>query len=235
VRWLRACLPALLPLLVLAGCGSSDNGVASRPADQILQATRAAAQSASSVHVISSSKILNGRPFKLDASLSKQQAHARIAFFGYDLEAIRDGNTIYVKGNPQFNARLEETMGVKVPSGVWLKGSTRSLGQIGAFTDISKELPLVLSGSGPVSKGAETKTNGQPAITLKLMRKLYTGALYVATTGQPYPLKLIKNPNKAGPSETGQTTFTGWNDPVTVSPPAHAIEISQLQPVKKGH
>jgi hypothetical protein len=219
---------ALLTLL-LAGCGSSDNGVAAKPAHQILAAARTAAQSASSVHVIANSKVMNGRPFKLDTSLSTQQGQARSSFFGFEFEVIRDGGTLYIKGNRAFDRRLESTQGVKVPLGVWLKGPTASVGQIGEVTDISKELPVILSGSGKVTKGAQVKLDGQPAITLKLTRKLYTGTLYVATTGQPYPLKLVKNGQ-----ETGQTTFTNWNDPVTVTPPANAIEIAKLQHLK-GH
>jgi hypothetical protein len=227
---LLAALFATMLALPLAGCGSSDNGVAAKSASEILAATRAAAQSASSVHVTANSKVLKGRGLTLDASLSKQQAHARISFFGYDLQTIRDGHTMYVKGNRQVDERLEATLGVKVPSGKWLKGSASSLGQVGAFTDISKELSLILSGSGKVTKGARVKTDGQPAITLKLTRKLYSGTLYVATTGRPYPLKLTKTGR-----ETGQTTFTGWNDPVSVSPPANAVDLSQLQPSKKVH
>jgi hypothetical protein len=235
--WLTLVLPTLA-LLALAGCGSSsDNGVAAKPADEILQATRSAAQNASSVHVLATSKALNGRPLKLDASLSKQQAHAQISFFGFNFRAIRDADTLYIKGNPRFDARLESTLGVKIPPGKWLKGTTTSsLGQIASFTDISKELPLILSGTGKTTKGNTTKINGQPAITLKLTRKLYTGTLYIATTGQPYPLKLIKTPPKAGPSETGHTTFTNWDEPVTITPPASAIDITQLQQLKKkGH
>jgi hypothetical protein len=223
-----------VPLLV-AGCGSSDNGVASKPASEILAATRAAAHRASSVHVLASSKITHGGSLTLDASLAKQQAHAHISLYGLNLAAVRDGDLLYIKGNRRFNARLEATMGVKVPSGVWLKGTVTSLGLVGSFTDISRELPLILSGSGAVTKGAHVTINGQPAIALKLTRKLYTGTLYVATTGQPYPLKLIKSPKTTGLSETGQTTFTHWNDPVTVTPPANAVDISQLQPLKKKH
>jgi hypothetical protein len=225
--------PALLALGLLvmsvAGCGSSDNGVAAKSASEILAATRAAAQSASSVHVVVSAKVLTGRPFKLDVRLGKRQAHARVLFFGSGFEAIRDNNTVYIKGNTTFDERLESALGVKVPSGVWLKATTSSLRQIGSFTDIGRELPVILSGSGKVSKGAEVKIDGQPAITIKLTRKLYTGTLYVATTGPPYPLKLTKTGE-----ETGQTTFTGWNDPVTVSPPSKAVEIGQLQQIK-GH
>jgi hypothetical protein len=228
-------LPALA-LLLLAGCGSSsDNSVAGKPAEQILQATRTAAQNASSVHVTASSKLPKGRPLKLDATLAKTQGQAHVSFFGMSFQVIRTGDTIYIKGNPRFNARLESTQGVKVPSGQWLQGTTSTLGQLGVFTDITKELPVILAGTGKITKGKTTTINDQPAITLKLERKLYKGTLYIATTGQPYPLKLTKTPQKAGLSETGQTTFTNWNDPATITAPANAIDITKLQPTKKGH
>jgi hypothetical protein len=214
---------------LLAGCGASDNGVASKPASEILAATTAAAQSASAVHVIASSKIMNGRPFKLDAILAKHRAHARVSLLGLSFEVIRDGDTLYVKGSQAFAARLRSVLGIKVPADKWLKSTTSTLAQLGSFTDMSKELPALLSGSGPVSKGARVKIDGRPAMTLKERRKLYIGTLYVATTGNPYPLKLTKTGREAG-----QTTFTDWNDPVTVTPPANAVDIAQLQ-YRKGH
>jgi hypothetical protein len=220
-------IAALIPV---AGCGSSDNGVASKPASQILAATRAAAVSASSVHIVGTSKVRQGPPLKLDASMSKQHAHAQFSAFALSIQTIRDGDTLYVKGNPAFNQRIESTQGVKVPSGKWLRGTSASLGQIGMLTEIDKELPVILGGSGPISKGAKVTIDGQPAITLKLTRKLYTGTLYVATTGQPYPLKLIKTGR-----ETGQTTFSGWDDTtIATTPPANAVDISRLEHIK-GH
>jgi hypothetical protein len=229
-------LPAVAVLvLLISGCGSSDNGVAAKPASEILAATKTAAQSASSVHVIAHSKITHGGALMLDASLAKAQGHAQVSFYGLTIAVIRDGDTLYVKGNQAFAANMERSLGVKVPVGTWLKGPAKGpLGQIGAFTEIQTELPTMLGGSGPIAKGAKTKIDGQPAIALKETRKLYTGTLYVATTGQPYPLKLTKSPTQAEPGESGQTTFTNWNDPVTVTPPANAIDISQLAHVK-GH
>jgi hypothetical protein len=231
---MRLALPISLGLavlvLLLSGCGSSDNGVAAKPAGQILQTTITAAKSASSVHMVASAKIVRGGSFKLDASLAKERGHAHVSLLGMTFEVIRDGGTLYVKGNRLFAARLGAALGVRIPANTWLKGPTQSvLAQTAVFTDIERELPLMLSGSGPIAKGAKTKIDGQTAIALKETRKLYTGTLYVATTGQPYPLKLTK----AG-RETGQTTFTGWNDPVTVSAPANAIELSGLQRQRKG-
>jgi hypothetical protein len=214
-------------LALLTGCGSSTNGVASKSAPEILAATRAAAQSASSVHVTSSAAV-GGSKFTLVASLAKNQGQARLSVLGIGLQAIRSGGMLYVKGDRAFDARLESSMGVKVPPGVWLRGpATGALGRVGAFTDMKREVPLILSGGGPVTKGATVNVGGQPTITLKETRKLYTGTLYVATTGRPYPLRLTKTGR-----ETGQTTFTGWNDPVSVSPPASSVDISQLEHLK---
>jgi hypothetical protein len=211
----------------LAGCGSSDNRVASKPASEILAAARAAAQSATSVRITSSSNVGKAK-LTLDASLAKENARAQLSLLGIDVEAIRIGDTLYIKGNRAFDARLQSTLGVKVPSGVWLKGPASGvLGQVGAFTSMNREVPLILGARGPITKGATTRINGQPAIELKETAKLYTGTLYVATTGNPYPIQLRKTGR-----ETGQTTFTAWNDPVTVSAPANAVEISQLK--RKG-
>ncbi len=221
---------AALPLTILvlgaglAGCGSSSNGVASKPASQILAASTAVAKTASSVRVTTSSSI-RGAKLTLDASLAKEKAHAQLSLLGIGVEAVRVGDTLYIKGNRAFDAHLESTIGVKVPSGVWLKGpATGTLGQIGAFTDMSREVPLILNARGPLTKGSTVKVNGQSAIELKETAKLYTGTLYVATTGQPYPILLRKTGR-----ETGQTTFTDWNGSITVDPPANAIDISQLE------
>ncbi len=161
----------------------------------------------------------------MNASLAKTASHAQISFLGIGFEAIRTGNTIYVKGNPAFDARLGSVLGIKIPPNTWLKGpATGTLAQAGAFTNINSELPLLLAGRGTVTKGATTKINGEPAIELKQAQKLYTGTLYVATTGQPYPILLRKTGR-----ETGQTTFTAWNDPITVTPPTNATNINQLE------
>jgi hypothetical protein len=211
----------------LAGCGSSDNGVASKSASEILAASRAAAKSASAVHVTTSSSVGRSK-LMLDASMAKAEGHARVSLLGIGFETIRIGDTLYLKGNRSFDARLESTLGVKVPSGTWLKGpASGTLAQVGSFTSMSRELPLILGGRGTLSKGTSAKINGQPAITVKETAKLYTGTLYVATTGEPYPILLRKSGR-----ETGQTTFSGWNDPVSVSAPANAVQISQLK--RKG-
>jgi hypothetical protein len=228
--WLVALAPTCLAVLaLLAGCGSSANGVASKSASEILAASRAAAVSASSVHLVSSSKVSRAK-LAVDARMAEKQGHSKVSLLGIAFEAIRTESTLYLKGNRFFDARLEATLGVTVPSGMWLKGSsTGSLAQIGSFTNPKHELSIILGARGTLTKGPRTTINGQPAIELNETTKLATTTLYVAMTGKPYPIET----RKLG-RETGKTTFTGWNQPVYVTAPSNAVDISQLEHAK-GH
>jgi len=229
MRLLLLCLAITLTPAVLVGCGSSDNGIASKSAAGILAAARAAATGASSVRVTSNASIGRAKS-TLNASYARTQAHVQSSLFDIHYEVIRDANTLYVKGNRAFNRGLERQLAVKIPPNTWLKGSAHSgsLSQITPETELTQELPVILTGSGPLTKGTVTKLDGQPAITLTQKRKLSTATLYVATTGEPYPLQL----NKTG-TETSQTTLTNWNKPIHIDPPTNALEISQL-PRKGG-
>lgn len=218
----RPTAAATLVLLatLLVGCGSSSsNGVASKPAGAILAASRAAALSARSVHVVSRSA-QGPAVVRLNLQLTSSGGRAQVSILGVDYEAIRIGNVLYVKGSPVFYRRLAAVMGVHVPVGRWLKApaSTRALAQFSALTSPS-ELELLLSTVGP-SKGATTTIKGQPLIELEEAGKLYAGAMYVATTGKPYPYEILKHG-----AETSHTTFSDWDEPVSLSAPANAVAV----------
>jgi hypothetical protein len=205
----------------LAGCGgSADNGVSSKNASGILAAAKAAAQSATAVHV--ESQAAQG-PLKLalNLELTSNGGHAHISGLGVDFEVIRIGGTLYVKGNPAFYQRLGGAAAHASP-GTWLKAPVKSgpLAQFAAFTDLPGEVGRLLSTAKPVTKGTTTTTNGQKTVELKQAGQLYTGKIYVATTGKPYPVQITKTGR-----ETGRTTFTNWNQPVSLSAPSNTINI----------
>jgi hypothetical protein len=212
----------LLLLLLLVGCdSSSSNGVASKSAGEILAASRAAAIAASSVHVISRSA-QGPAVVRLNLQLTSGGGRAQVSILGVDYEAIRIGDVLYVKGSPVFYKRLAAVTGVHVPVGRWLKApaGTRALAEFRALTSPS-ELELLLSTVGS-SKGATTTIKGQPVIELREAGKLYAGAMYVATTGKPYPYEILKHG-----AETSQTTFSDWDEPVSLSAPANAVAIGR--------
>jgi ABC-type cobalamin/Fe3+-siderophores transport system ATPase subunit len=208
---------------VLAGCGSSDNGVAAKSASEILTASKTAASNANSVQIIGKNGA--GRAsLALNMYLANNSAHGQIDLFGLSFEVIRTGDTLYVKGNPTFANRLSTTTGLHIPPNTWLKGSTHNgaLAQLGGLTEPHNELARILSTLDPPQKGARVRINGQPTIELK-QTKPDTSTLYIATTGQPYPLQIIKHGQ-----ETGKTTFTNWNQHITITPPPNPIDITQL-------
>jgi len=220
---------SLAPLTVglavaLSGCGgSSGNGVASKSASQILTASKAAADSASSVNVASKSSV-GPLSLTLNLDLARDGGRAQVTVGTLSFEVIRTGNTLYLKGNPVFDQSLLTTTGLHAPQGKWLKtpvNSTR-LAQLASVTDLSGELGRVLTSPGPISKGATTTVNGQKTIELKEAARLFSGSLYVATTGKPYPLQIVKSGR-----EIGQTTFSGWNEPVSLTAPPNATASSQ--------
>jgi hypothetical protein len=216
-----ALMLAALP--VLSGCGgSSDNGVASKSAAEIVAASKAAAAGASSVRI--RAKNTQGRLVAtLHLDLSRAGSSAQVTTPEGNFELIRVGETLYVKGD----ARFYRTLALSAPAGTWVRASKGDpkVGALAGFTEVGSEVANLLTASGPLSKGGHKTVNGQKAIELKQTTKVFVGALFVATTGKPYPIAALKKG-----LVSGAVTFSEWNKPVSVTAPAKAIDIAQATP-----
>jgi hypothetical protein len=216
----------VLALVALAGCGgsSSNNSIASKSAEQIVSESKAAADSATSVHV-SGALQSAGTPVTLDLNLvAGKGAQGELSQKGASFKLILVGNTAYISGSPAFYRSLGGTAAAQLFDGKWLKASATS-GEFASFSqlaDMRKLIDSTLAGHGAIAKGATTVVNGQKAIAINDTSK--NGTLYVAITGKPYPIELSK-----GGSESGKITFDHWNQPVTISAPANAVDLSELK------
>jgi hypothetical protein len=227
-------LAVLAALLVLSGCGgSSDNGVASKSGKEILAVSKEAAGEASSVHVVgkTSQGLLT---LAIDLQLTDNGGRGSVSLLGSNFEVVRLEGSVYVKGSPAFYKRLEATLGVplKLQPGTWLKGSASKgpLSGLAAFTELHSELNRILSTPGSLATGATTTINGQTAVAIKETTKLYKGVLYVATTGKPYPIALVKTKGKAkNEREGGRITFSEWDRPVSLSAPSPWVDVATLK------
>jgi len=221
----------VLALGALAGCGSSSssNNIASKSATEILTESKAAADSASSVHVSGSIKT-GATPVTIDLSLAAGKgARGEISENGASFKLILVGGTAYISGSPAFYRSLGGAAAAQLLDGKWLKASATS-GEFASFNSLGNMRQLIdttLAAHGTLTKGATSTVNGQQVIAVTDTNK--TGTLYVATSGKPYPVAITK-----GSSENGKIAFSDWNQPVTITAPANAVDLSELKALA-GH
>jgi hypothetical protein len=209
----------------LGGCGgsSSGNSIASKTPTQILDAAKAAADGAASVHVAGT--ITAGAPLSLDLKLlSGKGGHGTITQNGLSFELIALGGTVYIHGSPAFYRRIGGKAAAQLFQGKWLKAPATSgdFASISSLTDMRKLLDTTLTSHGKLTKGPLTSMGGQKAIAIEDLSK--GGLLYVAATGKPFPVELLKRGARGG-----RIVFDGWNRAVSIAPPSNAINIAQLR------
>jgi hypothetical protein len=233
-RWLRSGAPLALALLIvaaIAGCGgssSSGNGVADKSPAEILAATKAATDSATTVHV-AGSIVSNKSPITLDMNLlANKGGRGQLSENGLAFELIQVGGTVYIKGSAAFYKHIGGTAAAQLLQGKWLKApsSNSSFASLSQLTDLRQLVDQTLASHGTLKKTGTTTVDGQKVVGITDTTK--GGTLYIATTGKPYPIEISK-----GGSGGGKITFDRWNRSVTLSAPANSIDVAQLQ--SAGH
>ena len=74
---------------------------------------------------------------------------------------------------------------------------------------------------GKLANHGEKTYKGQSAVAIVDTTK--GGTLYVAASGTPYPVALVKTGKSAGSIE-----FSDWNQPVTLTAPTGALDLSKF-------
>jgi hypothetical protein len=222
-----AALAGLLPVVVaLAACGgsASRNDIATRTAEEILAATKLAAEGARAVHV--SGSIANGgRPVGLDVNLlAGRGARGRLSENGLSFELIQTGGSVYIKGSPAFYRHVGGAAAAQLLQGRWLKApaSSPEFASLSSLTDLRRLVDTALSTPGGVAKSGTATVNGKRAVVLTSPSK--GGTLFVARTGRPYPIQITKQG-----ANGGSISFDRWDQPVALTAPADALDITQLQ------
>lgn len=234
---LRRSSTALLALVLvllaaaIAGCGgssSSGNGVADKTPAEILAATKAASDAATSVHV--SGSIVSGKsPITLDMNLlANKGGRGKLSENGLAFELIQVGGTVYIKGSAKFYKRIGGTAAAQLLQGKWLKApsSNANFASLSQLTDLRQLVDQTLASHGSLKKSGTTTVNGQKVVGITDTTK--GGTLYIATTGKAYPIEISK-----GGSGGGKISFDRWNSTVTLAAPANAIDLAQLQSAGK--
>lgn len=221
-----AALSALLAL-ALAACGGSgggsSNGIASKSPDQIVAATRSAVAKVSSVHV-AGTVASSGTKVALDLNLvNGKGGKGSMTQNGLGFQIVAVGPEVYINGSTAFWRATAGAAAAQLLSGKWLKApATGQLASLATLTNVQKLFNQLLSSHGKLAKGKTTTVQGQKVIGVTDTTN--GGTLYVAATGTAYPIEI----SKTG-SDGGQIVFDKFNQPVSLTPPAHAVDISNLQ------
>jgi hypothetical protein len=227
-----ASLPArssalALVAAVLAGCGSSShssNGVAAKPPGEIVAVARSAGAGAATVHVAGS--ILSaGKPISLNMELvSHKGGEGRLTFGDLDLELVDVDRVAYAKGNAAFYEHFAGAPAARLLQGKWLKGSAvhGALAPLASIAELGTVIDAALAGHGALSRVPTTTVDGREVVGVR--DRTGGGTLYVASTGTPYPVAIVK----AG-ARAGEIVFDRWNKPVSLDAPADAVSVEQLQ------
>jgi len=225
IRMAAFAASALFVVSAISACGgSSDNGVASKSPDAIVTAATGAIDGVKSVHV-SGSIISGGSPITLNLNLvSGKGGRGEMSENGLSFQLVEVGQFVYINGSPAFWRHFGGAAAAQLFQGKWLKApaSTGSLASLASLTNLHQLLSALLSSHGTLTKGATTTVNGQKAVAVNNTSK--GGTLYVATTGKPYPVKILKTG-----SQGGHLVFDRYNESVSLTAPPKAIDISQLQ------
>jgi hypothetical protein len=227
-RLLLAAAVGLLALAsILAGCGgssSSGNGVESKSADQIVEAAKAASAQAKSVHINGTIRS-SGKPVSLDMELlAGKGGKGKISQEGFTIQLIQVNGAVYINGSTAFYNHVGGAAAAQLLQGKWLKAPSNSgeLASLAELTNLSKLIDTALASHGKLAKGTATTIEGTKAIAINDTSK--GGTLYVAATGTPFPLEIAKSG-----AESGKVVLDRWDQPVSLSAPAGAIDIGKLQ------
>ncbi|MEU5315991.1 hypothetical protein AB0G67_04570 [Streptomyces sp. NPDC021056] len=226
MRTRATVLTAVLACLVVAGCAEEDGGGATeRSAQEILDGANETMSELTSVTVEGKTTNAKGEGFtgRLTTDL-KNRCTSRTTWNwnGAALEQIRIGETDYVRPNRAYI----EWWSNKPMSGAqdtWLK-TPASEAERG---DGLSACPRDFTSFGTTKKGEPTEVDGTPALALIVTDKsVKTGkyTFYVATEGKPYILKVVYK----GTDFHTTTTYSGFDKPMDVRPPANVLDVSAL-------
>jgi hypothetical protein len=224
------CIAALSSGLLSACGGSSGNGIESKPAAEILSSAISAAKSAKSVHV-SGAGTSEGSKVKIDLELDGEKgAKGTITKGSLSVRLIRVGARAYINGGAALYEQYGGAEAAKLLKGKWLEASATS-GELASLNDLTN-LKVLLGDiekghSSDLKKGSATTIDGQKAIAVTDAKQ--GGTLYIATSGKPYPVELVKTG-----SEGGKFSFAEWDKPVSVSAPGDVIDIEKLEEQVEG-
>ncbi|GAB2604357.1 lipoprotein [Paractinoplanes abujensis] len=204
------------------------NGVEALEGAQILEKAKAALAQSKSFHLKGSMKAEEGK-IGLDFKVAGEEVLGTMSLDGPRVKLLAVDGKKYIKPDAAFWKMTGGEQGPAVAQligdrWVLVKASDKSFESMFTITDIGE----LLDADGPVTKGATKDIDGKPAIGLTDGGADSDGTLYVATTGEPLPLKL-EGPTPAD----GALTFSEYGETFADIKAPAAADVVDLDKLKK--
>jgi hypothetical protein len=237
MRGISTCV-VLAAVLFAAGCGGGGggggggssaaqaSGEAAKPANQVVADASKAASDASSFHM-SGQIHSSGKLIGVDLSLLRGKGMTgTVTVGGAKVDLVLIGNDGYMRASSNFWKQYGSQAGglTQMLADKWIKfpGKGAQLGSLTGPLSARSLFKSLTSSHGKLENKGETTYKGQSVVAIHDITKNST--LYVAATGAPYPVGLVKT----GGRDAGTVAFDHWNEPPTLTAPKGALDFSHL-------
>jgi hypothetical protein len=203
----------------------TQNGIASLPPEEIVTRAQAALGKVGSYRM-KGEITLNGQVTKIDLQNGGENVKGTIEVDGQGMEILRIGKDLYLKASERFwKTFTPESVHNMVPlladKYVKVDATNESFSALTETFDVSE----IVKVGGKVTAATPTIVNGTPAIGLVSEDERST--LYIATVGEPTPLRIEGTPGQGG------LNFSDYGKPIEFATPASS-EVFDLKSLTGG-
>lgn len=232
-----AALAIILPTATDAGAASS-NGIAAKSPQAIITASAAATRSATSF-VLSGAAREGSELISFDhlAVSDSGSAHGAISLNGNALHVIEADHVIYISAGSRFWASQSSgTAAAALLSNKWVYDGSANNGQLSSLESLLDAQALSGQfttdhpvGIGSYARAGTTTVAGQPVVRVVGHKGSTRGALYAATTGKPFIVRITASSKGSAKNRSVATlTFTAYNQPVSATAPPNPVNLATL-------
>lgn len=221
-RRLVAVAGSLVAGMILGGCGSSGNGVASKSATQIVDTAIAAMKTAKSVH-IAGTIAQNGKAEGLDISLySNGDVDGSLTTSGQELQIVKIGQTDYLNSSAAFYQSQGATPSIaSLMGGKWIEEPDSQVG-LGSQLTLENFTNSISKNTGTLTKLGTSTVDGQGVVGVHSSKG---GTVYIDTNGIAYPVEFVGSSKTNG---SGTIAFSAWNLAPTPTAPKGARTVQSF-------
>jgi hypothetical protein len=210
-----------LAVVLLAACGSNDNGESAKKGPQVAGDAANALEKAGAAH-LTGSGTQGGKPMKLDVHVVGADASGTLTMNGAKVDLVNVGGKLYVRASGDFwTQNGVPASAISLLDGKWVIVPGQAAGELDQFSLKGLADELRNPSNGTIKEDVTTGTvDGQKVV---VVTESDGSTLDVAATGKPYPLRVV---DKGSQASTINVSDFGKKTAITA--PSGALDLSQL-------